>query len=291
MPVKSPPKERPLLEMFLCEYDNGAWKAALRDWVEEHTDGGVEVIAKRGDGATVAIEHTIVQPFVGERFDSNVFMRAFGRIEKNPDLAVAERSMTVVIPVSAIPKGYDWDQVGADLLEWLKDHHASAQLEGVVRHTVPVAVSSKQGPLALTITLQTDHLPGLPGSTLISRGPMPKTLTDVVEEALSRKVPKLVKADADRHILLIEREHISLSDRHIMGEMEALAPKFPDLRQVEEIWIVETSIQASDGWVYFRRFDRRGLIETMDFELGVLKRRRNDQGTLGPPRPIFQNDR
>src|ERR1039458_1938925 len=94
----------------LSEYENGAWRNAVPDWVEERMDGAVEVIATRGDGQTVAIEHTIVQPFVGEKSDSNAFMQAFGRIEKNPDLVVAGRSMTVVIPVGAIPKGYKWEE-------------------------------------------------------------------------------------------------------------------------------------------------------------------------------------
>jgi hypothetical protein len=41
MPVKSPPRERPLLLMFLAEYENGAWKSATPDWVEERRDGAV----------------------------------------------------------------------------------------------------------------------------------------------------------------------------------------------------------------------------------------------------------
>src|SRR5258706_8238104 len=118
MPVKSLPRERPFIEMFLDEYENASWKFAVRDWLEERIDGAVEVVATRADGATLAIEHTIVQPFVGEKADSNIFMKAFGRIEKNPELAIPERDMTVVFPVDAIPKGYNWEDVGADLLAW-----------------------------------------------------------------------------------------------------------------------------------------------------------------------------
>jgi hypothetical protein len=68
MPVKSPPRERPLLLMFLAEYENGAWKSATPDWVEERIDGKVEVVAERADGGKLAIEHTIVQPFVDANF-------------------------------------------------------------------------------------------------------------------------------------------------------------------------------------------------------------------------------
>jgi hypothetical protein len=275
MPVKSPPRERPFIEMFLAEYENGAWRDATPDWIEERLDGAVEVVATRGDRKTLAIEHTIVQPFVGEKADSNAFMKAFGPIEKNPDLAVPERSMTVVIPVAAIPLGYKWDEVGCDLLAWLRANHTIAPVDGESNHIVSVG-SRKLGPLSLPITLQTMHLPGHSGATLISRGPMPKTLGDIVEEALKRKLPKLVKTPADRRILLIERQHISLGDTQISAEIEKIAPTFPELNDVHEIWIVDTSILESDGWTYFRHMDRaRGLVESLAFEKGVLRQRRD----------------
>jgi hypothetical protein len=34
MPVKSPPRERPFLEMLLAEYENGTWKDATRKRLE-----------------------------------------------------------------------------------------------------------------------------------------------------------------------------------------------------------------------------------------------------------------
>lgn len=275
MPVKLPPRERPFIEMFLAEYENGAWKDATPDWLEERLDGAVEVLATRRDGKTLAIEHTIVQPFVGEKADSHAFMKAFGRIEKNPDLAVPERNMTVVIPVAAIPIGYKWDEVGSDLLEWLRANHTIAPAEGESNHIVSVG-SGKLGPLALSITLQTMHLPGNSGVTLISRGPMPKTLGDIVEEALRRKLPKLVKTPSDRRVLLIERQHISLGDTQISAEIEKLAAAFPELNDVHEIWIVDTSILESDGWSYFRHMDRtQGLVESLAFEKGILHQRRD----------------
>jgi hypothetical protein len=261
--------------MFLSEYENGAWKTAVPDWVEERMDGAVEVVAERADGQKMAIEHTIVQPFVDEKKDSNIFMQAFGRIEKHPDLTMAERDLTVVIAVAAIPIGYKWDEVGTDLLAWLKGNHQLAPKEGESQHTVQVGSSSKLGPLSLDIKLQTMHLPGHPGTTVISRGPMPKNLGENVEEALRRKVPKLVKTVADKRVLLMEREHISLADTQIIQEIEKLAPTFPSLKDVHEIWIVETSIWSSEDHVYFRHFDGPTLIETLVFEKGLLKQRRD----------------
>ena len=50
MPVKSPPRERPLIEMLLSAYDCDSWKDASRDWVEERQDSAVEVVATKPDG-------------------------------------------------------------------------------------------------------------------------------------------------------------------------------------------------------------------------------------------------
>jgi hypothetical protein len=280
MPVKSPPRQRPFIRMLLAELEDGAWKTAVPDWLEERMDSAVEVLATRPDGASVAIEHTIVQPFVDEKKDSNTFMQAFGRIERNPDLVASERDMTVVIPVAAIAVGYKWDEVGADLLAWLKANHHLAPIEGESQHIVQVGASTKLGPLSLDIKLQTMHLPGSPGVTVISRGPMPKNLGAIVEKALVDKLPKLVSTPASKRILLIERQHASLADTQIIQEIEKLAPSFPQLKDVHEIWIVDTSNLESEGWAYFRHFVGRGIVETMAFEHGVLKRR-HEHGAVG----------
>jgi len=283
MPVKSPPRERPFILMFLAELEDGAWKSSVPNWLEEHTDGAVEVLATRTDGASVAIEHTIVQPFVNEKKDSNIFMRAFGRIERNPELTMRNRDLTIVIPVAAIPVGYKWDEVGADLLAWLKANHQLAPDEGESTHIVQVGSSSKLGPLSLEIQLQTIHLPDHPGTTVIARGPMPKNLGEIVEKALGDKLPKLVATAASKRILLIERQHVSLGDTQIMREIETRSPKFPQLKDVDEIWILETALLESDGWVYFRRFDGPAIVETIAFKHGVLKLRRDHNPGLGAP--------
>jgi hypothetical protein len=50
-----------------------------------------------------------LQPFVGERFDSEAFVKALGCIEKNPPIVLPGRNLDVIIPVNAIPKGYNWE--------------------------------------------------------------------------------------------------------------------------------------------------------------------------------------
>jgi hypothetical protein len=282
MPVKSPPKERPLIEMFLSAYEYGTWTDATLDWVEEKQDGAVEVVATRADGTTLALEHTLIQPFVGEKFDSERFMRAFGRIEKNPTLVIPERNLDVIIPVGAIPNGYVWEDVGKDLLSWLIANHRGAP-EGYSAHDVTVGTSK---PLTLNIGLQQTSLPGMSGSCLIARDKMPKDLGLIVEKALRTKLPKLVRTQAARRVLLFERDQIGLGDSQIYEEVARLARSFPDLVRIDEIWFVNTAIYESEGWAYFALIDGRGLVELLRFQNGILQHRRDDRAELGPAKRI-----
>lgn len=273
--------------MFLSAYEIDAWKNASLDWVEETQDGAVEVIATRPDGQRLALEHTLIQPFVGERFDSEAFIRAFGPIEKNPALVLPRRNLFVDIPVNAIPNGYNWEEVGSDLLKWLMANHAGIPRDGEAVHAVPVGKSSN-GPLQLKILLRTMSGPGIAGNCLIRRGGMPEDLRTVVEKALRTKIPKLVQTAADRRILLLESEHVSLWDGRIYEEVAKSAPNFPDLAKVDEIWFANTSGFVGDAkWVIFSLWDGRGCVERLNFENGVLQARRDDRSELGPPTREF----
>jgi hypothetical protein len=280
MASKKPPREhpeRPIIKMLLSAYENDGWQSAKLHWPEDTGENAVEVVATKSDGTTLALEHTLIEPFVGEKYDSVVFTEAFvDKIEKNPDLVIPERTLNVSIPVGALPKGYDWKEVGEEVLAWLKANHASAP-EGVSKHVVMVGASSKKELLPLTVSLRVECLPGMDGYCLLSRDSVPKTLSEVVTKALKNKLPKLVRTEAKRRILLLEREHISLGDGVIVEEIKKQAANFPELEKVDEIWHVNTSILASEGWTYFTLMDRSGsLIEILRFQNGVFEHRRRD---------------
>ena len=280
MPVQSARKERPINEMLLSAYEDNAWKGASLDWVEETQDGAVEVVAARPDGQRLALEHTLIQPFVGERLDSVAFIRAFGPIEKNPALVLPGRNLFVDIPVNAIPNGYNWEEVGSDLLTWLMANHAGVPKNFEAVHAVPVCSNSSNRPLQLNITLRTMSVPAT-GSCFISREGIPEDLGTVVEKALRTKIPKLVRTAADKRILLLETEQPGLGDGRIYEEVRNLAPEFSDLAKVDEIWFANTAGRVSEGWIVFTFWDGRGCAEWLNFENGVLKMRRDDRPDLG----------
>jgi len=274
--------------MLLSAYENDSWKTASLSWVEEKEDGAVEVIATKADRVKLALEHTLIQPFVGEKFDSEIFIRAFGRIDKLPALVIPERALGVYIQVHAVPTtGYNWDEVGEDLLRWLVVSHSNAPNEGEATYAVPVGYSSKNGPLQLTITLRTRSLPGISGSCLIWRDNIPGDLAAVVDKALRTKIAKLVRTPADKRILLLECEQMALAESNVYREVVKLAPRYPHIGKIDEIWFADTSGLASEGWAAFKLMDGRGLVEVLTFQNGVLQQRRDDRLHLGPPTREF----
>jgi hypothetical protein len=263
--------ERPFIRMFLSGFDNGAWKDASLNWIEETQENAVEVIATSSTGKTVALEHTLIELFTGEKYDSTIFVEAFEtRIEKNPDLIIPGRALDVKIPVGALVGVKDRDDAGERLLTWMKSNHANipvgdSQATVVLGNGVNLTVKFRNAP--------TDNDTGY---CWLGRCDKPNTFDKVVERAVKRKVPKLVRTQADVHILLLQREHISMSDTELRNELEKLTISYTDIAKVEEIWYANTSIFETEGWCYFLRIGDCPT-ETMRFQNGVLKHRRDDR--------------
>ncbi len=67
---------------FLSASENYAWADAQVDLLDKGIDKAVEVlVTRRSDGKTLAIEHTIIEPFVGDKEDFAFFERAFLKVE------------------------------------------------------------------------------------------------------------------------------------------------------------------------------------------------------------------
>jgi hypothetical protein len=262
--------ERPLIQMLLASYEQGAWKDASLNWVEETEENTVEVIATCADGKTLALEHTLIELFVGEKYDSTIFTGAFeARIEKNPEFIISGRALNVMIPVGALVGVKDRDAAGQALLAWMRANHASIPA-GESEQTIMIG-----GSVSLKVNFKSDDSQDGMGYCWLARCDKPSNINKIVEKAIKRKVPKLVRAQADKRILLLQREHISMGDTEILELVEKIAPQYPDLAKVDEIWFVNTSIMESEGWVYLSRL-HRGPTQIMRFQNGMLKHRRDD---------------
>src|SRR5262245_56952584 len=98
-----PRREDRLIELFLSAYEANYWTKADLDWIDRRQDGSVEVIAKRvDDEKKLAIEHTIIEPFVGEKSDFAQFIAAFKAMHDDKSLEFPDRIIRVFVPVGML---------------------------------------------------------------------------------------------------------------------------------------------------------------------------------------------
>ena len=109
MPTSSR-REDAIIKLFVSAYEDCAWKDSHIDWLDRAQDGDVEALVTRPDRKTLAIEHTLIESFVGERDDLERSKR-FQRIEDDPDLHQSDRIVYINVPRGALPNRTRWDAI------------------------------------------------------------------------------------------------------------------------------------------------------------------------------------
>ena len=259
-------REYDLIQVFLSAYEHHSWATATLDWLDQRHDGAPECLATRADGKTLAIEHTHIQPFVHDKAD---FARSkrFQHIEADPSLIMPGRIIFVYLPVGALPTGSLWEAIITRFHTWLHTNIAVFP-EGLSQPRCPISGVQKATDLQLLVRVDRVAEPG--GKLLIRRyGDI--RLDEVIEKALRTKLPKLARTTADTRMLLLERDPFTLAPLHIYDAIEQQRAVFPDLADVQEIWIVEAPGFTTDHQcAYFERYDRRMLVRTLTFLDGQL---------------------
>ena len=274
MPTSSR-REDKIIELFVSAYEDCAWKNSCIDWLDRVTDGAVEALITRTDGKRLAIEHTLIESFVGERTDLERF-KNFLCIEDDPALCQADRIVYINVPRDALLKGTQWDAIVTCVRDWLRANLAQLG-EGDGHHDCPIAGPGIAKPSTMKLHIRIIHSKGS------DRGPIVRRygLTNVggsVEKALKAKLPKLAKTPADVRILMLERSQFSLSETLLWQEIQSRAADFPLLTEIAEIWFAETvfyDVPTDPNWrgyLGFKQYagDEARLVASMAFMRGVL---------------------
>jgi hypothetical protein len=266
MPSKPGRKEQLLVELFISAYEDGAWADAEIERLDEQSDGAVEARITSVDGRTMAIEHTLIEPFVGDKRDYAAFEQAFLRIESDKTLIVPGAAIMVYVPVGILDgrKPAKRSVIVESIHSWIENNRRQLR-EGIHPYLCDVP---GMPPVTLTVRRH-EHRQLSPGSLLIRRQQIANDLDKVIEKALQRKLPKLIKTEADRHILLLERDQFTFHPNLMFAELERQRPKFLLLGQVDEVWHVET-IFSEQGYVYFEQRKGAETGASFMFEGGAL---------------------
>ena len=285
MPSKSR-REDAIIKLFVSAYADSAWKGSHIRWLDRERDGAVDALVTRTDGKTLALEHTLIEPFKGDRENlESVFKRLQQRIENDPALRQTDRITQVNVNIDVPPdaltkrrKSRSWDTIGARVQQWLRDYLAQLG-EGSGFHNCRIEKGhgiAKSFSMKLYVKIISSK--GSDGGPLIRRwGPTEVNVT--VEKALTAKLGKLVNTPADMRILLLERNQWGLNEEKIWQEIQLQKKNFPRLSDVDEIWIVETIFYDTStnpnlrDYLRFTHYsgDTAQLMPSMEFMRGQLR--------------------
>lgn len=241
-------RDQQLVSHFLSAFNQGcgaSFKVLRWPDVENRQTPAVEAVASDVSGKTVAIEHTLVQPFDGERIDTDRFMKVFGKLEGCADLIKPGYNVDVIVRVGAIPKGINWEVVTERVHEHIGKRIQVLSDENT-EETIPFL------PFTLSVTLGIwSHAPTEEDHVWVSRYGGPNSLKQVVRTALERKLPKLVAEEASRRILLLEQADVAHGHADVRIAIDELSPEFPILSQVDEIWLAITTYWDREDVLFF----------------------------------------
>jgi hypothetical protein len=268
-------REDPFIKLFLSAYEKGSWADAdlRKPDAIDRTNPAVDKVAERkSDGMTLAIEHTIIEPFVQEKEDHASFSNAdFFSIEKDQSVLVPGIRIQVFVPVGTLGNQPPPARkaIAQSVHDWLKAKRLDLP-EGSSQQRCPINGAPANTPDEITLTVRvTPQGRGDPGAVHVRRQQIDNSLGDVVKRALEKKLPKLVNTPADRRILMLERQHMNLLPEGMLAEIERRRASFPELAKVDEIWIIETILYGTafgGTYVRFELYKNGHLTRSYDFK-------------------------
>lgn len=240
-------KNKELITIFVGEFNDWAKSSyVVESWPDVQTRDrkAVDALARDALGRDLAVEHTLLQPFLGDREDTVPFLKVAGRLDRRADLAEPNWMIDLVFNVGAIRKGVDWEMVGRRLEAWFLAIRPTLT-SGRSVHTVD------QLPTDLSVTVNKSPLPNSPGKLFVMRTMPDEPVELVLRAALAAKVPKLAAAQAGERILLLEMDSSVRGDWEIGEAIDGLRADFPGLETISSVWIARTVAWQSEGYIGF----------------------------------------
>jgi len=245
-----------LVDLFLRGYrdrEGSSYRVTERPDRVERDRPAIDCIAVNEGNERLAIEHTLVEPFEGQKTDDQGFLAVFERLHHSPELTVPNLLINILVPVGVVPKGVNWKHAGERVVQWFRD----------TRSKIPAGESDHRIPgleFDLTVHIEVMEIPDSPGVLVVGRLlPKAKPFSEVLRAALAAKLLKLVSTLANSHILLLEDASMILGPTIFSREIDAARADFRELDQVDSVWLAHTPVWESEKIVWFLRVWPNGV--------------------------------
>jgi hypothetical protein len=239
--------DKELAAIFINGYNKFARRNFVIDqWPDEVNRNleAIDAIAKDSkSGEVLAIEHTLLQPFAGEVENSCAFRTVFEGFEQDPSYRDKDHDIYLWPSVSGVPRR-NWESSREAISNWFLNANSNFPLGSSI-HEVPG--------LAFKLKICVRKHPHPDGRVMVGRGEVPDNLFELVQKALTAKLPKLLAATADIRVLLLEVNVPLRSEKEVSKNLDRASKEHPSIIGISEIWLVDTAIFRTGGDVYLVR--------------------------------------
>jgi len=225
------------------------------EFPEDEIESAVDAIATDSKGNRMAIEHTLIQPYLGEKEDTQRFREVFVPLEDDPSLRLPGFDVQLWPGVGSVQKG----------TRKLEREHLRDTLQSWFRDTVDKLPKGRsvQTIADLPFTVYVIKYPHSDGRVFVGRSAVPDTFSAVVENALKTKLPKLVATSVEERILLLETDSY-LDHEKLSSLIKSLASSYPALDKIDEVWVVDTVIWERSGTLWFSKVWPDGVSDVFE---------------------------
>lgn len=243
-----------VVEVFLRAYQQGRFAEGAR-WLPQY-EKNVEVVAKAGDGTRLAIEHTRVFAFDGHMQQEEVLRPIAECLEAVRLPAADRRWIQIRLQPRFMGRLLHKHQilVRDELSKW-----ATLTLPtipprfGLIRHfLIPVPLPNGKRP---EIGIDVEVWPDMDVQRPIKVSgwlPQGRRLDSQVKQALTNKLKKLARAEADVRFLMIDLPSHTDSDISVADVIRGIKPEFPLLDEIDGVIFAMTFGLKSEGCAFFR---------------------------------------
>jgi hypothetical protein len=236
-------REKQIVQRFLPVYNRFVNEHFdVSEWPDDvdRTNKRVDALATGPSNSRLAIEHTLLEPFAGERYDTNVFVQAVAPLHMKASLISPGVDVSLYFHVGAIPKGVRWPDVPAHIEAW----YGSVGV-GLPFGRTTVAIPSVS--FDLQAVIDKEAVVGA-GHFFVERWMPEGTLLPTVRRALAHKLGKLATERANRRVLLLEKNTWPWGYVAICEAIEALRFEYADLSVLDHAWVINTCALETDDY-------------------------------------------